>query len=385
MSRSVLYVSKPVDPPINDGTKHVVLTLARRLTRYRPRVMTTKRIRELDAPLLVDPIYDTASSYAPSLLNNLRAARHLALGPKASIWNFVFAPNARSSQMGRWLKAMRRVPVVQTVASRPKQFENVSSLLFGDIVVTQSRDTRDRLLQALVSRGEASAALPRIEVILPPLGDVRVPTLDETNALRRSLDVELDVPILLYPGDLEVSHGARMVKAATSVMTSRHPTAVVVFAYRSKTAPAEGAAQDLKRDLDPRRVRFVREVPDILALLRTSAAVLFPVDELYGKVDIPIVLLEAMALSTPVITYDEGPLAELEGVEVVQPGDPVAIAEAGLSLIDDHARRSRCIEAQRLALGRNHDASRLAEAYERLYDELTRHSRSGAPGADPGG
>ena len=56
---------------------------------------------------------------------------------------------------------------------------------------------------------------------------------------------------------------------------------------------------DLRRDLNPSRVRLVREAPDILALLRTSAAVLFPVEDLYGKVDIPIVLLSALENGSP--------------------------------------------------------------------------------------
>lgn len=376
MAPSVLYVSKPVDPPINDGTKHIVLTLARRLTRYSPRVMTTRNVRELGAPLLVDPIYDSANSYAPSLVNNLRAARHLAFGAKTELWNFVFAPNVRSSQMGRWLKAMRRVPVVQTVASRPKRFEQVERLLFGDVIVTQSRDTRARLLDAVATESGANAHAKncRIEVIPPPLGEVQVPSMDDTTSVRRSLDIGLDVPILLYPGDLEVSHGARMVKAAASIIAARHPTAVVVFAYRSKTMGAATVAAELMRDLEPSRVRFVREVPDIRSLVRTSAAVLFPVDELWGKIDIPIVLLEAMALSTPVITYHEGPLAELEGVETVRTADPLDLAAASLAFIDDHGRRGQCIEAQLRAVQGNHDATRIAQAYESLYDSLLSQS-----------
>lgn len=370
MPPTVLFVSKPVDPPINDGTKHIVLTLAQHLVRYHPRVMTTREVRQVADRVEVDAIYESASSYAPSLLNNLRAARHLALGPTAQLWNFVFAPNKRSSQMGRWLMALRRTPVVQTIASRPREFERLDRLLFGDIVVAQSRDTRDRLLAGWAADVAGREKPPRIEVIGPPLGSIRIPTLDDTSAVRRELGLGLDVPILLYPGDLEVSHGARLVKAAAVVMAQRHPTAVVVFAYRDKTSNAVQIASELLRELNPSRVRLVRETRNILALIRTSAAVLFPVDDLFGKVDIPIVLLQAMALSTPIVTYGQGPLADLEGVEVVRTGDPFALADAALALIDDYDRRSRCVDAQKHALERNHDATRVAAAYEALYDEL---------------
>ncbi|MGC4063473.1 MAG: glycosyltransferase family 4 protein [Polyangiaceae bacterium] len=374
MVPTVQFVSKPVDPPINDGTKHIVLTLARQMTRYAPRVMTTRGVEDVGAGIGVDSIYEPASSYAPSLLNNLRAVKHLALNRHARIWNFVFAPNALSSQMGRLLSGVRRVRVVQTIASRPSAFVEPRKLLFGDIVVAQSEDTRRRFESAFDAEKVAKEARPRIEVIAPPLGDVRIPDIDATNAIRRELEIGPDVPILLYPGDLEVSQGASRVARAAGRILAQHGTAVVVFAFREKTPHATTRATALRQELADivplERVRFVRECRDILALVRTSAAVLFPVDELYGKVDLPIVLLEAMALGTPVVVTDEGPLSELDGALRVAPNEDVALANTAILLIDDHGRRARCVEDQYRALRERFSVERVVRAYEGLYDEL---------------
>ena len=224
--------------------------------------------------------------------------------------------------------------------------------------------------------GVAEANCPRIEIIAPPLGDVRIPTLEDTQRARRALEVANDVPLLLYPGDLEVSQGAERVAKAVSRIVNRHPTAVIVFAYRDKTARAATIAVELKERLErsvlPERLRFVREASDILALVRTSAALLFPVDELYGKVDIPIILLEAMALGTPVVTCAEGPLSDLDGAERVSSDDDLLLADVAVALIDDHGRRNRCIEAQRRAVEERFCASTVGQAYENLYDELLR-------------
>lgn len=374
MSPSVQFVSKPVDPPINDGSKHVVLTLASHLERYAPRVMTTRGVSSVGCGIEVDAIYEPASSYAPSLLNNVRAAIHIALRARADIWHFVFAPNARSSQMGRLLSRVRGIPVLQTIASRPRTFDNPLNLLFGNVVVAQSHDTRAQFMTALKDAAITDAECPRIEVIGPPLGEVAVPSLDATNAVRRSLSLATDVPLLLYPGDLEVGKGAKRVAESVPFIVARHPSAVVVFAYRDKTASASAFATELQRELEQTvpagRVRFVRESTDILALVRTTAAILFPVDDLYGKVDIPIVLLEAMALGTPVVTCAEGPLGELAGTVTTLPGDARGLAEAALSLIDDYGRRGGCIEAQLALLADRFSATVVAGAYERLYDEL---------------
>jgi phosphatidylinositol alpha-1,6-mannosyltransferase len=376
MAPVVQFVSKPVDPPINDGSKHIVTTLSKELKRYSPRVMATRDTRTLGDGIGVDSIYEAASHYAPSLLNNLRAVKHLGVTSRADIWHFVFAPNKTSSQMGRALAKLRRVPVLQTIASRPKVFDEPSQLLFGDIVVAQSEDTRRRFLEAFARANISEGKRPRIEVIAPPLGDVRVPTLEDTERLRQSIGVARDVPLILYPGDLEVSHGAARVGSAVARIVERHPTAVVVFAYRDKTANAVHLAAELAKQLErvalPERVRFLRETSDVLSLVRTSAALVFPVDELFGKVDVPIILLEAMALGTPVVTCGEGPLAELEGVERVPPDDAYALADVALSLIDDYGRRGRVVDAQLRTVGARFSASVVAAAYEGLYDDLLR-------------
>ncbi len=41
-----------------------------------------------------------------------------------------------------------------------------------------------------------------------------------------------------------------------------------------------------------------------------------PVDDLHGKVDLPIVLLEALTLGTPALVLDEGPLSGTHGGRV---------------------------------------------------------------------
>jgi phosphatidylinositol alpha-1,6-mannosyltransferase len=186
---------------------------------------------------------------------------------------------------------------------------------------------------------------------------------------------------------LEVSHGAERVGNAVARIVERHPTAVVVFAYRDKTADAVRFAAELAKKLErvalPERVRFLRETTDILSLVRTSAALLFPVEELFGKVDIPIILLEAMALGTPVVTCGEGPLADLEGVERVPPDDAYALADVALALITDYGRRGRIIDAQSKALESRFSASVVGAAYEGLYDELLRSKASGKGVARP--
>jgi phosphatidylinositol alpha-1,6-mannosyltransferase len=119
-------------------------------------------------------------------------------------------------------------------------------------------------------------------------------------------------------------------------------------------------------------VRFTATLPDVLVLIQTAAAVLFPVDDLWGKVDLPIVLLEAMQLGVPVVALDHGPLRDLQGVVRTPPADAALLARQAVALAREPEHRARVIAAQKDAIARTHRAEVVARAYERLYLEVTR-------------
>ncbi len=372
MQPEVLFVSKPIVAPFKDGSKCFVRDLSLSLTRHRARVMTSAGadvswMAGAGDRISAQPVYGEAKSrYAPALLENLRAAAFTGLWSRSALWHFVFAPNARSSQVAALLKGLRGRPVLQTVASPPRSYEGVGRLLFGDVVVAQSEHTRSRLEAALAASGISRR---RIEVISPVIGAIVQPSSDAIAALRADLRVGVQTPLLVYPGDLEVSRGAASVAAATPELLRQHPDLVVVFAYRDKTPLAAERARELAAQLPFQRVRLLRETQQIFALVATSQGILFPVDDLYGKVDIPILLLEAMALGTPVIALDQGPLAELEGV-IHTSAEVAALVGAAGRLLTEPGARQACAEQQHQALARRHDRHQAARAYEALYDEL---------------
>jgi glycosyltransferase involved in cell wall biosynthesis len=369
----VLFVSKPIAPPFHDGTKCLVRDVARHLAECEPIVMSTGAGSGIEAapghvPIRTLPVYRGAGRFAPGLAQNLRAAGWLAARSRADVWHFVFAPNPASSAAGRWLSRARRVPVVQTVASPPRSFDRIARLLFGQIVVAQSRWTRERILEA----AGGNRGIGRIELIPPPVTELAPPAPAAGQALRRELGISPGAPIFVYPGDIELSGGAEAVARVVAPIARELPDAMFVFAYRAKTERAEPVAGALERRLDPSRVRFASALPEVLVLIATASAVLFPVDDLWGKVDLPIVLLESMALGVPVVALDHGPLRDLEGAVLVARGDDRALCSAALELVRNPEHRARAIEAGLGAIERRHRAEVVARAYERLYLEVGR-------------
>src|SRR5690606_24505548 len=128
-------------------------------------------------------------------------------------------------------------------------------------------------------------------------------------------------------------------------------------------------AAKLARGLDPEAVRFASDLPDIIALLASASAVLFPVDDLWGKVDLPIVLLESMDIGVPVIVLDKGPLRDLQGVVKAADTKVETLLEAALHLSSDSSSglqwRAQVIAEQKASIVRRHRAPVVSRAYER--------------------
>ncbi len=173
VTHRVLFVSKPIVPPYHDGTKCLVRDVATHVTRVAPVVMSAPGVAPLrradGAEVEMEAAYRGAGSFAPAFADNLRAATWLAARSRAAVWHFVFAPNPRSSGAGRMLKRLRRVPVVQTVASPPREFRAIETLLFGDVVVAQSHWTKKNIENAAEAEGVTA---PRVEVIPPPVPEL---------------------------------------------------------------------------------------------------------------------------------------------------------------------------------------------------------------------
>jgi phosphatidylinositol alpha-1,6-mannosyltransferase len=367
----VLFVSKPIVPPYHDGTKCLVRDVSLRLSRFTPLLMASAGAPPLppapdmpdgQVPELLD-VYRGAGAFSPAFMQNLHAALWLAARSRADLWHYVFAPNPRTSSVARWLRLFRRVPVIQTIASPPREFQGIDALLFGDVVVAQSEWTRERVL------AHAKQAW-RIEVIPPPVGPIAERSAAARQTVRAQLGVPADAPLFVFPGDIELGNGATRVRAAIAEIVRLQPAAVVVFAFRKKTLRAESVAAELAAGLPRESVRLSHTLDDVLALIAESRAVLFPVDDLWGKVDLPIVLLEAMMLRVPIVGPDRGPLVELGGILRVPVDDAAALARAAVDLDTTPELRASVVEAQERYVSKHHAARLVASRYEQLYLEL---------------
>ena len=365
---TIRLVGKPLAPPWRDSSKilarDLVLGAAGR-ARFR-----ALGVRGADPGLPhaeITPLFRTAGGYGTSLGQQARLFLYL-LGPERGVdlWQFFFAPSPRSSRAARLLLRRHGRASVQTVVSAP--LDPRPGLFFGDRVVVLS-ETRKQELEAL--------GLQDVRVIPPgiqdpgPIDDARI------EAARQKLELGRR-PLVLFAGDWEFGAGwEEMLQAFTAVRTSA-PGSCLVLACRDKTAAAASHRDEARRRSVEQGwgddLRLAGEVGDMPALLAAADVVALPARSLMAKSDLPLVLLEAMALGRPLVVSDRPELLELidggkAGVSVRadQPGE---LAAALTGLLGSPRRCEALGAAARERFLARHEMNRMAEQYLALYQEL---------------
>jgi phosphatidylinositol alpha-1,6-mannosyltransferase len=363
-------VSKPVAPPWNDSSKNLVKDLALAGTRFRYRVLTARGYA-LPARVVSEPLYpEGAGAHTPPLIQNLRVLSRLLRHDDAALAHFFFAPNPRTSLAARLALRLRPRRTVQTVCSTPASYARVDRLLFADRVVVLSSDTDRRLVEAGVDPKRLAVIPPGIEV-------PDCPSPGERRDARRRNGLPLDRPVIIYPGDYQFSRAADTFARAIPLLAD--VPATFVFACRIKQ-PASLVEEARIRSLLAAsgalgRVRMLREVADVQDLLRACDLCVLPAESLYAKMDLPLVLLEAMALGVPVVVSSAPPLVEILHGDVgvaVSPQDAAELAAAIRLLLATPDRLRQLGENARAEVEARYAIHHVARQYEDLYQELIR-------------
>lgn len=366
----VLMVSKPIVPPWHDSSKNLVRDLATHMQRHVPIVLSQRGAQVVLPRARIERVYPAyASGFAPALLDNARVLLRLLAGRRADLWHFFFAPNPKTSSVARAAAALRRARTVQTVCSAPRDDIDPKRVLFADRIVVLSRHTERRFLAAGVPASSLRLIRPAIAE-LSPLSDA------ERSEVRSRLGWPVSAPVVVYAGDLEFGRGADLALAAHRAL-SRSLGALLVMACRTKTPSARAREAELKAQVTREgldgSVRWLGETPKIHDVLAAADLVTLPTDTLYAKMDLPLVLVEAMSLGRAVLVGEGTPAVELTEDDAARatPAEPDAVAAATRALLDDSIAREALGRRARAAVLERYSAPRMAQQYETLYDELS--------------
>lgn len=307
----VLLVTKPIAPPMNDGSKVFARALLAHLSPDSTTVLSTKAGRAALEEALDDrcpevaAIYATGGAFSGRLLANLRVFLWLlCVRYHFRTLHFFFAPNKLTNRAVRLLRLLSpKVRFVQTVMSRPRDYGLGKGLVFGHVVTASSEDTAAQLRQASGAN----------VVVVRPGSDGIARGLNQTDA-RARLGVSTAGTHLLFAGDIDEGEALDHLRGIVPALLRAHPTLHFHFSIRTKHPGTEDKGRafiaETLADVRDRVSVWVDHAP-FSELLDAQDAMLLPQEHLIAKIDAPLVVLESLARGCPVFMLDRPPFDEI--------------------------------------------------------------------------
>jgi len=365
-----VLVSKPLREPFRDGSTVLARTLVERLPERFRLTYFGDPARPLRPGAGDEILPARPMPLSPGLWDKARVLRSVADPRRRRLpLHFFFTPNRVSSVV---LAALQRLPprrtVVQDLTSSHGATRFVPLLRSLDAIVVHSEFARRNL-------AGAGVAAERLSCILPGVASDRPAA--EPQRHRR----------LLYAGDLEQPVIDRLLALRPLL---RHG-ALAEWSLCIASRPKSGADLDLRaqlrlafaEELAADRVEILGQVEEMGALFRRTALQIFLAEHVARKVDLPLVLLEGLALGVPLIALDVPPVSEIFELgrkHGLCPGLAVAAGEFEGAIVSAARRAGVLAEwgrgARELAR-REFSAERMVAEYARLYDGLERQQGGG--------
>ena len=243
--------------------------------------------------------------------------------------------------------------------------------------IADSDGLLDRALCAMAtlvvatSRGVArrfSWAAAKVRVVPNGIDLERFAPRAPSVTLRAALQLPPLAPLAVSVGRHVPEKGYRHLIDAAALLEQTKPGVHWVLVGDGELR-TELEAQARRLDLAS-RVHFTGSRNDVADLLALADVFVLPSEsEGFGRV-----LVEAMAMARAIVATNVGGIPDIvldgETGVLVEPADPVALAQAVRGLLDDPARAARLAEAGRQRAESTFSLSAHVDGVERIYDEI---------------
>ncbi|WP_435015367.1 glycosyltransferase [Tundrisphaera sp. TA3] len=218
---------------------------------------------------------------------------------------------------------------------------------------------------------EAGIPPERLTMIASGIGDEEPPAIDRA-AVRASLGLPLDAPLILYAGRLAEQKGVGDLIAALDLLQHVRPDLrTLIVGDGPLRGKLVSMAHAFKLDVD-HKVRFLGHREDVPTLLACADLLVLP--SLYEG--LPNVVLEAMRFRVPVVATAAPGTTELivDGQTglLVPVRNPPLLAQAMRRVIEEPGLGRRLAEAGRTRVETSFGASRMIGSFADLYEEIAR-------------
>ena len=324
VNHSIAIVSRGVGPPWIDGMVKSQVVLAESLSDFEFHWYGMSDWTPSEAHFFVSSVVSDRS-WSPA--SRLRFFRWF-ISRRVDIYHLIF--HMRPSTARILAPLLRRKPVVQTVQTAFEHGTDIAPLLLGDELIAVS----DRIRRQI----EPFAGDSGLTVIVPSVNPSQVQTQSRSAEPKSLQFVDDRSRFVLYAGNYSRELGVVDAVRVFELLALDDPKLRFVIANRPSSAieNQQIVEREVRRIVQEAglsdRTIFLGTTEGFLGLLKRAEVLVFPALDLSGtKLDMPLVLLEAMALGTPIAVCDIEPFADIElsrSGTVSRPGDIAEFAGA---------------------------------------------------------
>jgi glycosyltransferase involved in cell wall biosynthesis len=190
----------------------------------------------------------------------------------------------------------------------------------------------------------------------------------EASEARRELEIASEAALVVHVGNIRPHKGhSTLIRAAASIKAARPDVVMVSIGAEKNPGDLERVRREAAELGVAETIRFLGRRPDALRFVAAADVFLNPSD----VEGLPLAVLEAMALGTPVVATSVGGVPSVvkdnETGLLVAPSEPESLARATLRLLADSEVAEKLAGAAREVVERAYSLEAMVLAQEAVY------------------
>lgn len=370
--KKVLLVTRPICPPWDEASKNFAYQLATHIENFEMHVLSYGKLENLPSNVRAEDIYNSkdwsAKEKLKCLLYQWRARK------KYDIIHYLFTATPFSSALIETFAGNQHAKTIQTIATLRDDLHGEKALkkmFFADKIITYS-DYACQKLEKLNFKN--------VERIYPGIDLEHFKPQEKDEALLLKYGLQKDDFAVMYPGEYtRLGATGTIIKMILEYFerNRRNGKMKFIFANRIKNEADRKKEDEIKmllheKDLED-KVVFTGTVSEMDKLYNIADVVVFPAENMFGKFDVPLAVIESYACGKPVILSDLEIFREFSNDDiavVVKKGDAAGLLGAVENLEENKQKRDRLGRSARTFIEQNFNIERAGQLYKKIYESL---------------
>lgn len=368
--KKILLVTRPICPPWDEASKNFAYYLSKNIKGCEIHILTNGILPDLPPNIIQEPIYNSSGfglSQKMKLFGFLRKNRS-----SFDIVHYLFTPTKQNSFFIKGFAKPKKGTAIQTIATLREDLysdDDIKKILFADMIITYSDYSKNKL---------ENLGFKNILRIYPGID------LNLYSPAAKDMKTMEDFGI--SPGDFVVTyHGEftrlggtdKLVKAIIQhADTLKEEGIKIILACRVKNEADRKKKEETLKIIRENGLENYVKLPDTFITLEKiynlADIATFPVENMKGKFDVPLVVIEAMACEKPIIISDLPILKEFANNQnsvKIEPANMEKFFQAVLDFKKNPTRYSELGKNARKYVLENFDIKKTAETYQAVYQK----------------